>query len=140
MVIAMDNEFKSIHCCGCESIVYARLTDGKEIYSHRPDLAKKPFWKCDSCGNYVGTHHKTKDRTKPLGSIPTKKMRQDRIMIHQLIDPLWKYGYITRKNLYAELSKRLGEKYHTANVGCSLDASEVIARAIEIKSEILSNA
>ena len=66
---------RSIFCCGCQSDVQARLTDGAEIYAHRRDLASLPFWKCDACGNFVGCHHKTKHRTRPLGCIPTKEIK-----------------------------------------------------------------
>lgn len=49
-----------IHCCGCGETVTARLTDGREIYPHRQDLSGLPFWKCDTCGNYVGCHREIK--------------------------------------------------------------------------------
>ena len=58
---------RSIFCCGCQRKVDARLTNGEEMYPHRYDLANLPFWKCDVCQNFVGCHHKTKNRTKPLG-------------------------------------------------------------------------
>lgn len=60
-----------IYCTGCGKDVQARLTDGAERYPHRPDLYELPFWKCDTCGNYVGCHHKTRAPTKPLGCIAT---------------------------------------------------------------------
>ena len=55
-----------LYCCGCDTGTEARLTNGAEIYPHRPDLHELPFWKCDKCGNFVGCHHKTKDRTRPM--------------------------------------------------------------------------
>jgi hypothetical protein len=64
---------QTIYCCGCKSEVQVRLTDGSEIYPHSPDLHHIPFWKCDACKNYVGCHWKTKDRTRPLGNIPTAR-------------------------------------------------------------------
>ncbi len=60
-----------IYCCGCNEKIKARLTNGEEIYPHRTDLYLLPFWKCDSCGNFVGCHHKTDNPTKPLGCIPS---------------------------------------------------------------------
>ena len=82
-----------ITCCGCGGKkVDARLTDGIEIYPHREDLYDLPFWKCDDCGNFVGCHHKTSNRTKPLGCIATKEVKAKRIGIHQIIDPLWQSG------------------------------------------------
>ena len=61
-------------CCECANHVEARLTDGREIYPHRPDLAALPFWRCDGCGGYVGTHHRSDDPTRPLGVIPSSAL------------------------------------------------------------------
>ena len=105
-----------IYCCGCQKEIEATLTNGKEIYPRRPDLWALPFWKCPACSNYVGCHHKTKDRTKPLGCIPTPEIKNARRHIHTLLDSLWKTGKIRRKELYARLSKELGYEYHTANI------------------------
>jgi len=77
-----------IYCCGCLIKVNARLTDGSEIYPHRKDLSSLPFWVCDKCGNYVGCHHKTSNRTAPLGCIPTSEIRAARNRIHKMLDPM----------------------------------------------------
>jgi len=114
-----------IRCCGCEKKVDARLTDGGEIYPHRPDLKSLPFWKCDACGNYVGCHHKTKNRTQPLGCIPTPEIKNARQHIHKLLDPIWQSGKMKRKEIYKILSDRLGWKYHTANIRSVEEAREV---------------
>jgi hypothetical protein len=116
---------KLIYCCGCEHKVNARLTDGAEVYPHRNDLKHLPFWKCDACGNYVGCHHKTKNRTQPLGNIPTPELRNARNHIHKLLDPLWQSGSYKRKSLYCELSEAIGWKYHTAKIKSLEEAREV---------------
>ena len=100
---------KEIYCCGCQGKVSARLTSGKEIYSHRQDLSDLPFWKCDSCNNFVGCHHKTKERTKPLGCIPSPEIKNARKHIHALLDPLWKMSGNKRKARTA-LYDMIGEK------------------------------
>lgn len=115
----------NIYCCGCTKKIEARLTDGGEIYPHRQDLKSLPFWKCDICGNCVGCHHKTKNRTQPLGCIPTKEIKNARQHIHKLIDPIWKSGRMTRKQLYKRLSDELGWKYHTANIKSVEEARQV---------------
>ena len=107
---------REIHCCGCNKKVNARLTDGGEIYPHRSDLKSLPFWKCDACGNYVGCHHKTKNRTQPLGCIPTPEIKKARQHIHKILDPLWQYGGHKRADIYEKLTTELGWKYHTANI------------------------
>lgn len=121
-----------IYCCGCGIKVDARLTDGREIYPHRPDLAKLPFWKCDACGNYVGCHYKTKQRTRPLGNIPTKELREARQHIHKILDPIWMNGGAGRNEIYDKISKAVGWKYHTANIRTVEEAREVYKIVKEI--------
>jgi hypothetical protein len=94
--------------------VDARLTDGGEIYPHRPDLYELPFWRCDGCRNFVGCHHKTRNRTAPLGCIPTAELKEARKHLHALIDPIWQSGKMGRKELYAAISRDVGWNYHTA--------------------------
>lgn len=110
------SSIKKIYCCGCEKKIDARLTDGKEIYPHRPDLFNLPFWKCDDCKNFVGCHHKTKNRTNPLGCIPTKEIKNARKGIHKILDPLWKDGKFNRNEIYEKISNHFGWDYHTANI------------------------
>jgi len=117
--------FRSIYCCGCESKVGARLTSGEEIYPHRQDLHTIPFWKCDTCGNYVGCHYKSRTPTEPLGSIPTKEIRDARNYLHKAIDPMWKSGAWDRKQLYRALSDKLGKEYHTGNIRTIEEAKQV---------------
>lgn len=114
-----------IYCCGCKAEIEARLTDGTEIYPHRPDLAKLPFWKCETCNNFVGCHHKTKQPTKPLVCIPTQEIKRARKHIHALLDPIWQHKFMPRGKLYAILSEKLGYPYHTAEVRSIEDAREV---------------
>lgn len=115
-----------IRCCGCrKDRVKARLTDGREVYPHRKDLADLPFWKCDDCRNFVGCHHKTKNRTKPLGCIPTKEIKNARQHIHKILDPMWQGGWRKRSELYARISERFGWKYHTAQIRTVEEAREI---------------
>ena len=115
-----------LYCCGCQKDVEARLTDGREVYPHRPDLLGLPFWKCVSCGNYVGCHHKTKDRTRPLGNIPTKELKNARQHIHRILDPIWKSGKQPRGKLYAMIASEMGlPEYHTGEIKTIEDARKV---------------
>lgn len=114
-----------IYCCGCGDKIEARLTDGKEIYPHRSDLYSLPFWKCDVCGNFVGCHHKTKDRTQPLGCISTPEIRKARQHIHKILDPIWQSGKMKRKELYEYISEKTGWPYHTAKIRSVEEAREI---------------
>lgn len=125
--------WRIIHCCGCGRVVAPRLTNGKEIYPHREDLYGLPFWKCDTCGNFVGCHHKTPERTKPLGSIPTPELREKRKQIHAKLDPMWKYEGMSRGRIYATLSDALGYVYHTAEVNTEADADFILNLLDQIK-------
>jgi hypothetical protein len=124
---------REIYCCGCGRTVSARLTDGAEIYPHRSDLSSLPFWKCDACGNYVGCHHKTRDRTRPLGVIPTAEIKKAHQHIHRVFDPLWKSGRMSRGKAYRELAKAMGrDEYHTAEIRTVEEAREVYRKVREI--------
>jgi hypothetical protein len=125
-----------IWCCACASDVAARLTTGSETYPHRPDLARVPRWKCDACGNHVGTHIKTDQPTRPLGNIPSPEIKRARIKIHELIDPVWKSGAIKRGHLYARMSKALGYEYHTGEIKTIEDARHVYRTAASILASL----
>lgn len=132
---------REIHCCGCEAKTQARLTNGAEVYPHRRDLAALPFWKCDTCGNHVGCHHKSDNPTNPLGCIPTPELRKARSHIHALIDPVWKSGRIKRGALYRAIGERVGRpNYHTALIRSVEEAREVYRAARQIIVEMETTA
>lgn len=123
-------------CCQCADHVDARLTSGAEVYPHRPDLADVPRWICDGCGNHVGTHHKTADRTRPLGNIPSNEIKRARIHIHNLIDPIWKTGRAKRRQIYAHISRELGYEYHTGELKTIDEARRVYRIALDYSKTI----
>ena len=128
-----------IYCCGCEREIKARITWGKEIYPFNKHMRGIPFWICDTCGNYVGCHHKTNDRTKPLGCIATPEIKNARSHIHKLLDPLWRDKLIGRGEIYKLISKEFGYQYHTANIK-TLEQGRVVYRIIlNIKNNLLNN-
>ena len=130
---------QEIYCCGCGVKVKARLTSGAEIYPHRPYLSSLPFWKCDACGNYIGCHHKTKNRTRPLGVIPTPEIKNARQHIHKILDPLWQSGRFDRKKLYQIITDKCGWQYHTAKIRSVEEAREIYKFVREIANGRAAN-
>jgi hypothetical protein len=128
-----------IYCTGCKKEVEARLTNGAERYPHRPDLYELPFWKCDTCGNYVGCHHKTDNPTKPLGVIATKEILEARKKIHALLDPLWKSKRIKRGQAYAYVGHRLGYPYHNGEIRTVEEARKIYQIVGQLHNEMLSS-
>lgn len=119
---------KKIYCCGCSDYVDARLTNGQEVYPHRRDLFRIPFWKCDECGNSVGCHHKTTKPTQPLGCIPTPALKIARMEIHKILDPLWKSRGMKRSDIYSKIAKEMAiPKYHTAQIRSLDEAAKVLS-------------
>lgn len=132
----MDKELKQlIWCVSCGKEVEAELVNGADVYPHRPDLAKLPFWRCPTCGNWVGTHYKTKTPLKPLGVIANKQMKTLRIAIHKQLDEIWQNNDISRSQCYRWLSKRLGYEYHTGNLRSVSEASKVLKLVEELKKK-----
>lgn len=128
---------RAIFCTGCKKIVQARLTDGAERYPHRPDLASIPFWHCDTCGAWVGCHHKTSKPTTPLGFLATPELFKARVKIHDLLDPLWKSGKIKRGQAYARITRELGYQYHTGEIVSIEEARRVYKIVAEMHNELL---
>lgn len=106
---SMSTESRPPRCCG-----EVRLTDGKELYSHRPDLWEKPFWFCEGCKGYVGCHAGT---THPLGTPATAELRRARAIAHRWFDSLWKEGHVQRKDAYKMLAEYLGIERKQCHIG-----------------------
>lgn len=136
----MVAEKMQLYCTGCETDVEARLTDGAERYPHRPDLYDLPFWKCDACGAYVGCHHKTSDRTKPMGCLATPAILDARKKIHAILDPLWKSGKIKRGQAYAYVTNRLGYTYHNGELRTLEDARKVYRIVGQLHNDLTDQA
>lgn len=135
---ALDPLKTQIWCTGCNRRVSARLTDGSEMYPTRPDLAEIPFWVCETpdCRAFVGTHHKTKQKYKALGFLATPEVKRWRMMIHAILDPLWKTGRIDRGRAYRYITDRLGRNYHTAEIYSVEEGREVYEIVKALKQEI----
>lgn len=135
---ALDPLTSEIWCTGCNRRVLARLTDGSEMYPNRPDLADLPFWVCmtDGCNAFVGTHHKTKNRYKALGFLATPEVKRWRMMIHGILDPLWKQNKIKRGKAYKYISNRLGRDFHTAQIYSVEDGRQVYEIVKGLKQEL----
>lgn len=106
------------------------------MYPTRPDLADLPFWVCDTCGAFVGTHHKTKNRFKALGFLATPEVKKWRKMIHGVLDPLWEKGLIERGRAYRDISDALGRNFHTAEIYDVEEGREVYEIVLGIKAKL----
>ena len=124
-----------IYCCKCEKDVQAPIVKGSEIYPHRPDLYNLNFYKCPICGNYVDCH---KGTVRPLGCIPTRELRLARNKLHAKMDPLWKdKKLISRKDLYAKISEKLGYTYHNGETKTLIECFKVYDIVETIEQELL---
>lgn len=114
---------KSVYCCNCQSDMICNLIDATTAYPHRNDIYAH-FWQCPSCKHFVGCH-KGKKGYKPLGVIPTPQIKYARSKLHEIIDPLWQKGKISRSDLYRKISEYLGWNYHTAELRTIDDCRKV---------------
>lgn len=96
--------------CGKKS----HLADGTVIYPHRPDLAKKLFYRCTPCGAFVGCHPGT---ITPLGRLANAELRKAKQAAHAAFDPKWQGGDIRRQRAYAWLAEQLGIPREDCHIG-----------------------
>lgn len=124
-----------IYCCNCEKELDCELVKGSVIYPHRQDLSHLNFYRCPKCKQYIGCHPNS---TRPLGVIPTQEMKKARIIIHAMIDPLWKQGKITRGKLYRLIADELGIKhYHTGWTKSIKQCRDVYRAASKVITKII---
>ena len=85
----------------------AKLTTGRHVYPHRPDLADKLFYECRPCAAYVGCHPGT---DRPLGRLADAELRRWKQRVHAAFDPHWKNvrGASARSRAYARLAREMG--------------------------------
>lgn len=122
-------------CQECNKMVEAKIVKGDVIYPHRTDLYHLDFFQCPICGNYKEIQQGEKN-SKLLIVLPTPEVRQARMRVHNIIDPLWKSKKIKRDEIYKRLSKELHCDYHNNNC-IDLERLEKAYRiALEIQSEL----
>lgn len=110
----------------------ARLTTGREVYPHRPDLHGKSFYVCTPCDARVGCHPGT---TNALGRMANMELRLAKMAAHAAFDPLWKTGRMKRKAAYKRLAEVLGIPAAGCHIGMfDLETCRLVASiAPEIK-------
>jgi len=84
--------------------------ENKEVYGKNYGKSYM-IYLCKPCDAYVGCHNNTK---RPLGTMANKELRMWRGKAHANIDPIWKSGKMTRKDMYGFLSKTFGFDIHVA--------------------------
>jgi hypothetical protein len=101
------------HCDYCGRP--ARLTSGREVYPHRPDLAAKRFYACTPCDAYVGCHPGT---VQPLGRLADAELRAAKQAAHAEFDKLWKQKLLpSRTAAYAWLAGALRIEPRLCHIG-----------------------
>lgn len=129
-----------IFCVECNKKVTPRMVSGNVVYPHRRDLAHKRFWQCVHCKNFVGCHENSnKNKLRPLGVIANRELKQARIQIHNIIDPLWRGGKLTRSEIYVALSQELGYQYHTGELRSMEEARRVYKIVSDIHNSVLED-
>jgi hypothetical protein len=91
----------------------ASVKDSRVIYG----VSYGNAWICENfpkCDAYVGTH---KGTNKPLGRIANKELRELKKRCHELFDPLWKNGKMSRSGAYMALQRVMGLSGRRAHIG-----------------------
>jgi hypothetical protein len=93
-------------CPYCEK--EAIWTSNEVVYGRRYGKSFMCYY-CKECDAYVGCHQNSKN---PLGTMANKALRVKRMEAHAVIDPLWKSGKYSRRQVYDRLSDAFGFRVH----------------------------
>ena len=108
----------------------AEKVTGREVYSHRPDLASKIIYRCKPCGASVGCHPGT---DRPLGILANAALRKKKMAAHAAFDPLWRSKRMSRHQAYAWLAGELGVKRDDCHIGMFSEA--MCERVVKVVKE-----
>jgi hypothetical protein len=90
------------------------LVTGSIVYPHIPKIKDRYFYQCKEHDALVGCHPDTKI---PLGKLALPALRQLRLAVHRLFDPLWIDGDMSRSEAYRFFGKLMNlskQKCHVA--------------------------
>jgi len=82
----------------------ASLVKGDVIYPHLEQLHKRSYWYCPCVNAYVGCH---KGSVNPLGRLANKSLRKLKMDAHQVFDPIWRGGFMSRREAYDWLAIKM---------------------------------
>ncbi len=123
-----------LFCTECGADVEARLTDGSEMYPHRPELHHLKMWVHDTCGASVGVH---KGSVRPYGFLAGPEIKTWRRKIHEILDPLWKGKKIRRGAAYALIGAHIGRtEYHTGEIYSVEEGKRIYEIVKELKEKL----
>ena len=126
-----------IFCVECQKDIKPKKVSGSMVYPLSPRLAHDSFWMCNSCKNFIGCHkNANKNKTRPLGVIANKELKQARIQLHNIIDPIWQSEKMKRGSVYAVISKELGYTYHTGELRSVDEARKVWRIVAELSNNV----
>lgn len=109
---------KVIKCPYCKNA--AVWCENKEIYGKNYGKSYM-CWLCKPCNAYVSCHNNSKS---PQGTLANAELREWRKKVHERIDPMWRSGSISRKDLYKQLNKVFSRAYHTGE--CNIEQCKKI--------------
>lgn len=102
----------------------APWVENKTIYGKNYGKSYMVYY-CKPCDAYVGCHNNTKEA---LGTMANKETREWRKKVHAHIDPLWKTGKMSRKDMYQKLKDFFGFEFHVGESDI-----ETCKKVLEIK-------
>lgn len=122
-------EICSVTCDYCGNL--ATLVDGSVIYPHLKHLAEQRFWYCEADQAWVGVH-KNSPRYAPLGRLANEELRGWRQWTHEVFDPLWRDGHMSRTAAYRLMQDLLGLDRKQAHIGeLDVDQCKVLVQGVE---------
>lgn len=108
-------------------------TSNEVVYGRRYGKSYMCYF-CKDCDAYVGCHQNSR---KALGTMANKELRNLRMQVHAMIDPLWKSKQYSRGMVYARLRDAFGKDVHTGEA--DIETCKELIKTIPLLFDPLKN-
>ena len=126
---------RRVYCLGCNRLVKALLVKGVDVEPNVNLIADDFFYQCSTCKGYVGCHKNAKNRTEPLGVIPSEHIRQARLRVYNGFCIVAEHHKCTIAVIYKKLAKKIGKRITIAKIKSNDEAIDILKILDEIYQE-----
>ena len=97
--------------CKMDSLI---IVTGDDVFRNPFNRADNKYYVCLQCNARVGTHRVS---GAPLGSVANKKLANQRRLVHEAFDTIWRHTNVKRTAAYQWLADSMGLDKEHCHIG-----------------------